>query len=66
MLDVYSLLFIINMFNVYSTAGTVAKKKQASDWLVGVWECSTFICDCVDVRRSRRYDFTTFLARGGA
>ena len=22
-----------NMFNVYSTAGTVAKKKQASDWV---------------------------------
>ena len=38
------------------------KNIQASDWL-GVWERSNFICDCVDVRRSRRYDFTTFLAR---
>ena len=38
------------------------KNKQASDWL-GVWECSSFICDCVDVRRSRRCDLATFLAR---
>ena len=63
-------MFIVyNMFNVYSTAGTVTKK-TASNWL-GVWVCLMFICDCVGVRRSRRYDFTTFLAcysqrRGGA
>ena len=36
------------------------QKKTASDWL-GVFVC-LIICDCVGVRRSRRYDCTTFLA----
>ena len=46
------------------------KNKQAPDWL-GVWVRLMFIYDCVGVRRSQIYEFTTFLAcysqrRGGA
>ena len=38
------------------------KNKQAADWL-GVWVCLMLIYNCVGVRKSRRYDLTTFLAR---
>ena len=49
------------MFNVYYPPALLQKNKQASDW-AGVEVCLMFIYDCVCVRRSRRYDFTTFPA----